>query len=79
VDRSPIIAERYPDVFNISEYLKDPNRYWAFIAEDSGKGYFADGGTGHYWKPEFYKGPQVRPFDPRKKANDIPSVIPKKP
>jgi hypothetical protein len=79
VDRSPIIAERYPDVFNISEYLKDPNRYWAFIAEDSGKGYFADAGTGHYWKPEFYKGPQVRPFDQRKKANDIPSVIPKKP
>ena len=78
VDRRPIIAEAYPDVFNISEYLKDPNHYWTFWAADSGKGYF-DATAGQYWKPEFYKGPQVRPFDQRKKANDIPSVTPKKP
>jgi hypothetical protein len=49
------------------EYLKDPNNYWSFFVKDSGEGYFmAD--YSQYWKPELYKGPQVRPFDQRKKV-----------
>jgi hypothetical protein len=77
----------------LMEYLKDPQNYWSFFVKDDGQGdfmagvsrYWKDGqgdfpaGFSQYWKPEFYKGPQVRPFDPRKKANDIPSVTPKKP
>lgn len=30
IDRSPTAAERYPDVFTIPEYLKDPAHYWSF-------------------------------------------------
>lgn len=30
IDRSPTAAERYPDVFTIPEYLKDPQHYWTF-------------------------------------------------
>lgn len=60
------------------EYLKDPQNYWSFFVKDDGQGDFmAD--YSQYWKPELYKGPQVRPFDQRKKANDIPSLTPKKP
>jgi hypothetical protein len=34
--------------------------------KDNGEGYFmAD--YSKYWSPELYKGPQVRPFDERKK------------
>ena len=61
-----------------TDYLHDPKNYWSFFVKDTGAGYFmAD--YSQYWKPEFYKGPQVRPFDERKKGNDIPNVIPKKP
>lgn len=60
------------------DYLNDPQNYWSFFVKDTGAGFLmAD--NSKYWKPELYKGPQVRPFDERKKANDIPSVIPKKP
>ena len=30
IDRTPTAAERYPDVFTIPEYLKDPAHYWTF-------------------------------------------------
>ena len=30
VDRTATAAERYPDVFTIPEYLKDPAHYWSF-------------------------------------------------
>ena len=30
IDRTPTAAERYPDVFTIPEYLKDPQHYWTF-------------------------------------------------
>ena len=30
IDRTATAAERYPDVFTIPEYLKDPQHYWTF-------------------------------------------------
>ncbi len=50
-----------------TDYLHDPKNYWSFFVKDHGDGYFiAD--YSQYWKPELYKGPQVRPFDQRKKV-----------
>jgi hypothetical protein len=57
-DRAPNVAERYPDAHSISEYLKDANHYWSFLAGDSGQGYLHAYSFG-YWKPEFYKGPET--------------------
>lgn len=49
------------------DYLHDPRNYWAFFVKDDGNGYLvAD--YSQYWKPELYKGPQVRPFDQRKEV-----------
>jgi hypothetical protein len=49
------------------DYLHDPQNYWAFFVKDHGDGYFVSDYS-QYWKPELYKGPQVRPFDQRKKV-----------
>ena len=57
-DRAPNVAERYPDAHSISEYLKDANHYWSFLASDSGHGYLQTSYS-RYWKPEFYKGPET--------------------
>ncbi|MFL6229124.1 MAG: hypothetical protein ACJ741_10125, partial [Pyrinomonadaceae bacterium] len=60
-DKSPEVAERYPDSQNTTEYLKNPRNYWSFFVTDKGEGYF-EGSESRYWKPEFYKGIPVRPF-----------------
>ncbi len=64
----------------LEEYLKDPTNYWSFDLSDTGEAYLWVV-SAKYWRPEFYRGPEVRPIDSKQRTNkDNPYVmVPKKP
>lgn len=55
-DKSPNVAERYPDITNVPPYLRDPNHYWRFGTADHGEGYLQSGYS-RSWTPAMYQGP----------------------
>lgn len=73
--------DAYADAFNplqrYLDYLKDPTNYWLFDVTDKGEGRFIAGAS-RYWKPEFYKGPDVRPIESKRTKDNPYTLTPKK-
>jgi len=55
-------------------YLQDPQNYWSFVVMDDGSGH-VNAASSAYWKPEFYRGPEVSPVDSTRINQDNSYVL----